>query len=186
MRYTIEILWPTLFDCSTFFCNAFAQGPSYQTRPGLVWCHKKFSKTQKTLTERSTVSVNPEKAVPPVRMGLWDQTNSQRKFMIPYHHKRAQVAHLFAEGTTSCGLKLTKDHVKVETSRFLDFCKCRRCAAAKPIKDAGALASAFKKQPAERKRLQATGPLSLATFTFCLSNEHAKFTISFHHRSFLI
>lgn len=60
--------------------------------------------------------------------------------MIPYHHKKAQVAHLFAEGNTSesfsCGLKLTKDHVKVETSRFLDFRKCKRCAAAKPIKDA--------------------------------------------------
>ena len=63
-----------------------------------------------------------------------------------YKHKRTQVVHRLAEGTTSgsfsCGLKLTKDHVEVETSRFLDFRKCKRCAAAKPIKDVGALASA--------------------------------------------
>ena len=66
------------------------------------------------------------------------------------HCSRTRVVHLLADGTTSetlsCGLKLTSDHIKVETSRFLEFRKCKRCAAAKPIKDVGSLASAFKKQ----------------------------------------
>ena len=62
-----------------------------------------------------------------------------------YKHSRTHVVHLLADGTT----KLTSDHVKVDSSRFLGFRKCRRCAAAKPIKDAGALASALKKQRIE-------------------------------------
>ena len=70
-----------------------------------------------------------------------------------YKHCRTHVVHLLADGTTSetfsCGLKLTSDHIKVDSSRFLDFRKCKRCAAAKPIKDVGALASALKKQRIE-------------------------------------
>ena len=70
-----------------------------------------------------------------------------------YKHCRTHVVHLLADGTTSeafsCGLKLTSDHIKVDPSRFLDFRKCKRCAAAKPIKDVGALASALKKQRME-------------------------------------
>ena len=72
-----------------------------------------------------------------------------------YKHCRTHVVHLLADGTTSesfsCGLKLTSDHIKVGSSRFLDFRKCKRCAASKPqpIKDVGALASAFKKQRIE-------------------------------------
>ena len=63
------------------------------------------------------------------------------------------MVHLLADGTTSesfsCRLKLTSDHTKVDSSRFLDFRKCKRRAAAKPIKDVGALASALKKQRIE-------------------------------------
>ena len=70
-----------------------------------------------------------------------------------YKHSRTHVVHLLADGTTSgtfsCGLKLTSDHVKVDSSRFLDFRKCKRCAMAEPIKDVGALASALKKQRIE-------------------------------------
>ena len=70
-----------------------------------------------------------------------------------YKHCRTHVVHLLADGTTSesfsCGLKLTSDHIKVDSSRFLDFRKCKRCAAAKPIKDVGTLASALKKQRIE-------------------------------------
>ena len=70
-----------------------------------------------------------------------------------YKHRRTHVVHLLADGTTSesfsCGLKLTSDQIKVDSSRFLDFRKCRRCAGAKPIKDVGALASALKKQRIE-------------------------------------
>ena len=71
-----------------------------------------------------------------------------------YKRRRTHIVHLLADGTTSetfnsCGLKLTADHIKVDSSRFLDFRKCKRCAAAKPIKDVGALASALKKQRIE-------------------------------------
>ena len=70
-----------------------------------------------------------------------------------YKHCRTHVVHLLADGTTSetfsCGLKLTSDHIKVDASRVLDFRKCKRCAAAKPLKDVGALASAVKKQRIE-------------------------------------
>ena len=70
-----------------------------------------------------------------------------------YKHRRTQVVHLLADGNTSetfsCGLKLTADHIKVDSSRFLDFRKCKRCVAAKPRKDVGALASALKKQRIE-------------------------------------
>ena len=70
-----------------------------------------------------------------------------------YKHCRTHVVHLLADGATherlSCGLKFTTDHIKVEASRFLEFRKCTRCAVAKPIKDVGALASAFKKQRLE-------------------------------------
>ena len=70
-----------------------------------------------------------------------------------YKHSRTHVVHLLADGTTSgtfsCGLKLTSDHVKVDSSSFLDFRKCKRCAMAKPIKDVGTLASALKKQRIE-------------------------------------
>ena len=72
-----------------------------------------------------------------------------------YKHGRTHVVHLLADGTTSetfsCGLKLTSDHIKVDSSRFLDLRKCKRCAAAKPIKDVGALASALKKQRIEAR-----------------------------------
>ena len=70
-----------------------------------------------------------------------------------YKHCRTHVVHLLTEGATSetcsCCLKPTTDHIKVEASRFLEFRKCKRCAAAKPIKDVGALASALRTQRLE-------------------------------------
>ena len=70
-----------------------------------------------------------------------------------YKHSRTQVVHLLADGTThnsfSCGVKLTADYKQVDSSRFLEFRKCKRCEVAKPLKDVGALASALKKQRLE-------------------------------------
>ena len=58
-----------------------------------------------------------------------------------YKHVKTQVVHLLADGTThnsfSCGLKLRGDYTQVDSSRFLDLRKCRRCDVAKPIKDVG-------------------------------------------------
>ena len=63
------------------------------------------------------------------------------------------AGHLFADGTThnsfSCGVKLTSDYKQVDSSKFLEFRKCKRCEIAKPLKDVGALASALKKQRLE-------------------------------------
>ena len=70
-----------------------------------------------------------------------------------YKHIRTQVVHLLADGTThhsfSCGVKLSADYKQVDSSRFLEFRKCKRCEVAKPLKDVGALASALKKQRLE-------------------------------------
>ena len=70
-----------------------------------------------------------------------------------YKHIRTQVVHLLADGTThhsfSCGVKLSADYKEVDSSRFLEFRKCKRCEIAKPLKDVGALASALKKQRLE-------------------------------------
>ncbi len=70
-----------------------------------------------------------------------------------YKHSRTQVAHLLADGTThqsfSCGVKLSADYKQVDSSRFLEFRKCKRCEVAKPLKDVGALAIALKKQRLE-------------------------------------
>ena len=70
-----------------------------------------------------------------------------------YKHIRTQVVHLLADGTThhsfSCGVRLSADYKQVDSSRFLEFRKCKRCEVAKPLKDVGALASALKKQRLE-------------------------------------
>ena len=70
-----------------------------------------------------------------------------------FKHVRTQVVHLLADGTThnsfSCGVKLTRDYKQVDSSKFLEFRKCKRCEIAKPLKDVGALASALKKQRLE-------------------------------------
>ena len=68
--------------------------------------------------------------------------------------ERKSCTFLLADGTThnsfSCGVKLTPDHKQVDSSKFLEFRKCKRCEIAKPLKDVGALASALKKQRLER------------------------------------
>ena len=67
-----------------------------------------------------------------------------------FKHVRTQVVHLLADGTThnsfSCGVKLTPDYKQVDSSKFLEFRKCKRCEIAKPLKD---VASALKKQRLE-------------------------------------
>ena len=72
-----------------------------------------------------------------------------------FQHRKSQIVHLRAAGSTqpsfSCGIKLSEDFEKVSEVNFLLFRKCKRCAAAKPIKDVGALASALKKQRIERE-----------------------------------
>ena len=71
-----------------------------------------------------------------------------------FQHRKSQIVHLRAVGSMqpsfSCGIKISKDFEKVAEVNFLLFRKCKRCAAAKPIKDVGALASALKKQRIER------------------------------------
>ena len=70
-----------------------------------------------------------------------------------FKHVRTQVVHLLADGAThnsfSCGVKPTPDYKQVDSSKFLEFRKCKRCEIAKPLKDVGALASALKKQRLE-------------------------------------
>ena len=70
-----------------------------------------------------------------------------------FKHVRTQVVHLLADGTThnsfSCGVKLSPDYKQVDSSKFLEFRKGKRCEIAKPLKDVGALASALKKQRLE-------------------------------------
>ena len=72
-----------------------------------------------------------------------------------FQHRKSQIVHLRASGSTqpsfSCGIKMSEDFEKVSEVNFLLFRKCKRCAAAKPIKDVGALASALKKQRIERE-----------------------------------
>ena len=52
-----------------------------------------------------------------------------------FKHVRTQVVHLLADGTThnsfSCGVKLTPDYKQVDSSKFLEFRKCKRCEIAK-------------------------------------------------------
>lgn len=72
-----------------------------------------------------------------------------------YQHLRSSIVHSVACGTThdrfSCGNQLTNDYRQVREVQFLDFRKCKRCAAARPIKDVGAMASAFQKQRLEKE-----------------------------------
>ena len=71
-------------------------------------------------------------------------------------HKRTQVVHLLAESTTAgsfiCGVKLSGEYIEVETSRFLEFRKCKRCATAKLMNDVDVLASALKNHRLESTR----------------------------------
>eukprot|EP00435_Cladocopium_sp_Y103_P058747 s575_g20.t1 len=70
-----------------------------------------------------------------------------------FQHIKSQVVHLRAVGSQqesfSCGVKKTADFKEVREVDFLVFRKCKRCVVAKPIKDVGAMAAAFKKRRLE-------------------------------------
>ena len=72
-----------------------------------------------------------------------------------FQHRKSQIVHLRAVGSNqpsfNCGIKISSDFDSVSEVNFLLFRKCKRCAAAKPIKDVGAFASALKKQRLERE-----------------------------------
>jgi hypothetical protein len=61
-----------------------------------------------------------------------------------YRNIRTQVVHVVAGGCVEsllCGVKITQDFEQVDESPFLEIRKCKRCAAKKPIKTVGRLAS---------------------------------------------
>eukprot|EP00435_Cladocopium_sp_Y103_P014911 s1303_g3.t1 len=70
-----------------------------------------------------------------------------------YQHAKSKIVHLRAVGTQqpsfSCGVKMTPGFERVESVNFLQFRKCKRCTTAKPVKDVGAMAAAFKKRRLE-------------------------------------
>ena len=72
-----------------------------------------------------------------------------------FQHRKSQIVHLRAVGSNqpsfNCGIKISSDFDSVSEVNVLLFRKCKRCAAAKPIKDVGAFASALKKQRLERE-----------------------------------
>ena len=109
---------------------------------------KRRSSTDSSSTKQSSQDDElPGLDDPLVRPEIWNPNFKMFK------HVRTQVVHLLADGTThnsfSCGVKLTRDYKQVDSSRFLEFRKCKRCEIAKPLKDVGALASALKKQRLE-------------------------------------
>ena len=64
--------------------------------------------------------------------------------VVMYRNLRTQVVHVLAGGCVDsllCGVKITQDFEQVDKSPFLDIRKCKRCAARKPIKTVGHLAS---------------------------------------------
>ena len=106
------------------------------------------SSTDSSSTEQSSQDDQlPGLYDPLVRPEVWNPNFQMFK------HVRTQVVHLLADGTThnsfSCGVKLTRDFKQVDSSKFLEFRKCKRCEIAKPLKDVRALASVLKKQRLE-------------------------------------
>ena len=102
------------------------------------------SSTDSSSTEQSSQDDElPGLDDPVVRPEIWNPNFKMFK------HVRTQVVHLLADGTThnsfSCGVKLTRDYKQVDSSKFLEFRKCKRCE----IANVGALASALKKQRLE-------------------------------------
>eukprot|EP00435_Cladocopium_sp_Y103_P071582 s1104_g37.t2 len=75
-----------------------------------------------------------------------------------YQHAKSKIVHLRAVGTQqpsfSCGVKMTPGFERVEAVNFLQFRKCKRCTTAKPVKDVGAMAAAFKKRRLESESNQ--------------------------------
>ena len=79
---------------------------------------------------------------PVTRARVWDPDIQM------YRNKKSLVVHVVAEGgaeSFSCEVKITDDFEPIADSNFLDIRRCKRCAAAKPIKTIGQLTSALKK-----------------------------------------
>ena len=70
----------------------------------------------------------------------WDPNTSM------YQNRKSKVVHVVADTSSfSCGIQINSDYIKVNRVPFLDIRRCKRCAAAKPIKTVGQLASALEK-----------------------------------------
>ena len=89
-----------------------------------------------------------------------------------YKHSRTQVVHLLADGTThnsfSCGVKLTADYKQVDSSRFLEFRKCKRCEVAKPERRWG-LSECFEEAAPGEHAQQLKGWETDRSLAFCIS-----------------
>ena len=75
--------------------------------------------------------------------------------VVMYRNIRTQVVHVSAVGGSevfSCGVRITPDFEQVDESPFLDFRKCKRCAASKPIRTVGQMAAGLKKWRTEREK----------------------------------
>ena len=73
--------------------------------------------------------------------------------VVMYRNIKSQIVHIVAVGgaeSFSCGVRISDDYEQVEEAPFLDFRKCKRCAAAKPIKTIGQLASGLRKLRTEK------------------------------------
>ena len=75
--------------------------------------------------------------------------------VVMYRNIRTQVVHVSAVGGSevfSCGVRITSDFEQVDESPFLEFRKCKRCAASKPIRTVGQMAAGLKKWRTEREK----------------------------------
>lgn len=73
--------------------------------------------------------------------------------LVMYRNIKSQIVHVVAVGETdsfSCGVRISDDYEKVSESPFLDFRKCKRCAASKPIKTIGQLTAGLRKLRTEK------------------------------------
>lgn len=65
-----------------------------------------------------------------------------------YRNRKSLIVHIVAVGgadSFSCGVRISQDFERIDSSPFLDLRRCKRCAVAKPIKTVGQMASGFKK-----------------------------------------
>ena len=65
-----------------------------------------------------------------------------------YRNRKSLIVHIVAAGgadSFSCGVRISQDFERIDSSPFLDLRRCKRCAVAKPIKTVGQMASGFKK-----------------------------------------
>lgn len=101
-----------------------------------------FSSSTDSSDSDSAGSASELEHDPVTRARVWDPDVQM------YRNKKSLVVHVVAEGgaeTFSCGVRITDDFEPISDSNFLDIRRCKRCAAAKPIKTIGQLTSALKK-----------------------------------------